>query len=38
MPIALIEVQKFCNGFMFGKVVRANETSEEHESKRFGLS
>lgn len=35
MPIVLMEVQKLCNGFMFGKVVHP---SEEHEGKRFGLS
>lgn len=38
MPIVLMEVQKLCNGFMFGKVVHPSETSEEHEGKRFGLS
>lgn len=38
MPIVLMEVQKLCNGFMFGKIIHSNGTGEEHESKRFGLS
>ena len=38
MPIVLMEVQKLCNGFMFGKVVQPRISNNEHQKKRFGLS